>query len=309
MRSLFPKGRPKAGTPSDFSPIMEGSASPLSPHSSSFVAIGRSREDLLMGSMGSLGLTRSRENISKSRESLSKSIRGSREDVAQSSLTEPPSSNLSKYTFLNVVTSRNLETIKEPSELSRSTNDDSAEVQEPEIKLKENIILDLEIPPNEPITSLSSNSSLSSSGNFLLTYATPPFMETTPVDSSGFQSVTSSRDSKRCNVWGLSPRGKLTEISDEEMNSKPTANEKLNNENSLQFSRAPILKSNFSPQPSKSTLNLRRESVIGDFTSGNAHQETPGKSTSVIGPKLTRSAESEKYAKNSNEKFSSSLPR
>ena len=314
MRSLFPKGRPKSGTPSNFSPIMEGSSSPLSPHSSSF---GRSREDLLMTSVGSLGMARSRENISKSRESLSKSIRGSREEVtggAQGNLTEPPSSSLSKYTFLNVTTSRNLDTIEEPLEpITELTLD----VEEPEIKVKENILLDLEIPPIEPVTLVSSNSSLSSCGNFLLTYATPPFMENMPAESQISSSNAGSLQdsSKTCNVLCWSPRTSFPEISQSRTSGSVNtlSLDPPESGRSSQFQSVPILASSFSPQPSKASAGSSKPTLReSSGSSTESYQKQMARKLPASyspGARTVRSTNAEKNVnKSGNKTLSSSLP-
>ena len=184
MRPLFPKGRPRSGsqmTLSNFSPIFEGSLSPRSPHSSRSHLL--SRDDLLSGS-GSLHVGKSRENISKSRESLSKSIRGSREDIIQSPMTEPQSSNLSKITFLNMATNKSVIAWDEPRDVRPRRFESTSQSQG-------DLILDLEIPA---LDVLHSQNSSSSSGNHLK-YATPPFMESS--SGSDPQNLNKSNKSPR----------------------------------------------------------------------------------------------------------------
>ena len=188
LRPLFSKGRPKPGKhSSSFSPIYEGPTSPKSPLSSTS-HLARSREDVLFGSVTSLGLGRSRENMmsksrenmSKSRESLSKSLRAdSREDVSQSSLSEPVSKSLSKITFMNVTNKvLKLDTIEEPSSAKHNVAS-SLHVSETSTFASE-FELELEIPLDFNFSQDSSNSS----NNMLLTYAkTPPFMESSSSNS------------------------------------------------------------------------------------------------------------------------------
>ena len=141
-------------------------------------------------------MSKSRENMSKSRESLSKSLRAdSREDVSQSSLSEPASKNLSKMTFLNVTNKiQKLATIDEPGLNSQSTHATLLPGSKLSHSFGNDLELELEIPQDRNISLESSNSS----NNMLLTYAaTPPFMESLSSNYGKFSETTKSNVQKR----------------------------------------------------------------------------------------------------------------